>query len=78
MNLYRLVINRDEPQAAAPAQIITCPHCNARSIFCRSRTPAIDACGFETYSFACTECNAALAGVIDPSDDQLLLSEMAA
>jgi hypothetical protein len=43
----------------------------------RSAVPPIDECGFESYRFACHSCGAALAGIIDPADDQLLLSEVA-
>ena len=60
------------------AQAVTCPRCAASLTFDRSRTPCIDACGFESYSFECKECGAALAGIVDPYDDTLLLSEMAA
>jgi hypothetical protein len=47
-------------------------------MFCRSRTPQIDACGFESYRLECKECGLPLAGIVDPFDDTLLLSEMAA
>jgi hypothetical protein len=43
--------------------------------FWRSNPPQIDACGFESYRLDCPECGAALAGIIDPADDALLLSE---
>jgi len=43
---------------------------------CGSRTPNIDACGFESYSFECDECGARLAGIVDPHDNALLLSEL--
>ena len=52
-----------------------CPNCHARLRFHRSPTPDIDACGFESYRLDCRECGAALAGIIDPADDALLLSE---
>lgn len=38
--------------------------------------PEIDSCGFESYRFECRECGAHIAGIIDPADDTLLLSEM--
>jgi len=44
-------------------------------MFHRSRSPKIDSCGFESYSLACTACDVALAGIIDPCDETLLLSE---
>jgi hypothetical protein len=43
-------------------------------MFCRSSTPRIDACGFESYSLECKECGAPLAGIIDPYDEALLFS----
>lgn len=52
-----------------------CPHCHAGLNFRRSRTPDIDACGFESYRFDCPACGTALAGIVDPADDALLLSE---
>ncbi|HTY55345.1 MAG TPA: hypothetical protein VMB26_09095 [Candidatus Binataceae bacterium] len=52
-----------------------CPHCHAGLGFRRSQTPNIDACGFESYRLDCRECGAALAGIIDPADDALLLTE---
>ncbi len=55
-----------------------CPKCEARLLFARSRRPRIDSCGFESYRLACTDCGAQLAGIIDPADDALLLSELAA
>jgi hypothetical protein len=47
-------------------------------MFRRSAVPPIDECGFESYRFACHACGAPLAGIIDPADDQLLLSQVAA
>jgi hypothetical protein len=38
--------------------------------------PRIDECGFESRSFECEKCGATLAGVIDPFDETLLLSEI--
>jgi hypothetical protein len=52
--------------------------CGAHFTFCRSEDPLIDACGFESYTFACKECGAALSGIVDPLDDALLITEMAA
>jgi hypothetical protein len=64
-------------QLIAPAQTrsVACPSCAARLMFCRSNPPPIDACGFESYRLDCRECGAALAGIIDPADDALLLTE---
>ncbi len=52
-----------------------CPKCDVRLDFRRSANPDIDSCGFESYRLDCPECGAALAGIIDPADDALLLSE---
>ena len=57
---------------------LSCPGCGARFVFCRSEHPFIDACGFESYTFACEECGASLSGVVDPFDDVLLITKMAA
>ena len=57
-------------------QLIGCPKCSARLRFRRSRFPLMDSCGFETYSLECDQCGAQLVGIIDPVDDQLLLSEL--
>lgn len=66
----------DRPTTLGEAQVITCPKCNARFTFCRSRTPEIDSCGFENYSLECKECGAKLAGIIDPNEEVLLLSDL--
>jgi hypothetical protein len=68
----------DRVSARAKTQVIACPKCGAALTFRRSRVPFIDSCGFESYSFACSECAAPLGGIIDPSDDTLLLSELPA
>jgi len=63
-------ITADMPAAA-------CPGCSAQLMLRRSAAPLIDACGFESYQLACHACGAPLAGIIDPADDTLLLSEVA-
>jgi hypothetical protein len=45
-------------------------------MFRRSCAPNVNACGFESYNLECHECGARLAGIIDPYDDELLLSEL--
>jgi len=72
------VISRDESSAISATHVIACPKCTARLTFYRSRTPQIDACGFESYSLECKECGVPFAGIVDPFDDTLLLSEIAA
>ncbi len=57
-------------------RLIGCPKCFARLRFQRSSSPPMDSCGFETYSLECDQCGAQLIGIIDPVDDQLLLSEV--
>ena len=67
----------DRTGTAPEPQVVACPRCGAELIFRRSPRPLIDSCGFESYSFACGECAAALGGIVDPCDDTLLLSELA-
>jgi hypothetical protein len=38
--------------------------------------PHIDRCGFENYRSECVQCDTALAGIVDPSDNKLLLSQV--
>jgi hypothetical protein len=78
MSHYRIVQHRDDPNTALGAPPIACPKCSARFVFCRSGKPFIDACGFESYTLECHECGASLAGIVDPFDETLLISEMAA
>ena len=59
---------------AETPQVANCPHCDARLMFHRDRTPFIDSCGFESYSLECQECGVPLGGIVDPCDDALLLS----
>jgi hypothetical protein len=68
----------EEPSVPLGAQAIACPKCRARFVFCRSAEPFIDACGFESYTLECNECGASLAGIVDPDDETLLISEMPA
>jgi hypothetical protein len=67
-----------QADAQVDAQVIACPYCNARFAFSCSSTPVVDECGFESYRFECRECSAAFAGIVDPIDDTLLLTETAA
>ena len=75
---YEPAMGAERPNAIRATDVIGCPKCTARLTFSRSRTPQIDACGFERYSLECNECGASLAGIVDPFDDTLLLSEMTA
>jgi hypothetical protein len=78
MSHYRTVQSWDEPNTALGAQAVACPKCDAPFVFCRNSKPFIDACGFESYALECHECGASLAGIVDPFDETLLLSEIAA
>jgi hypothetical protein len=53
---------------------VKCPKCEASSKFFRAAFPHIDTCGFESYSFRCECCGSAIAGIINPLDDELLVS----
>ena len=64
------------PQRERFITYIACPKCSARLRFHRSSFPLMDSCGFESYSLECDQCGVQLVGVIDPLDDQLLLSEL--
>ena len=60
--------------ATPGAHVTTCPHCRAGLMVMGNSLPAIDSCGFESYSLACQQCGTPLAGIVDPADDTLLLS----
>jgi len=74
VGIVRTVMILEQPTALLEAQIVACPTCAARFMFSRTDAPDIDACGFESYRLACRECGTALTGIIDPSDEALLLS----
>jgi hypothetical protein len=78
MNRSRVIRKRPEPVKPHGGQLVSCPRCAARFAFRRSAHPAIDASGFESYTFACEECGASLSGIVDPLDDALLITEVAA
>ena len=65
---------RRSARAYDNAVIAICPNCKVGFKFARTTKPQIDSCGFESYSFRCTGCASSLAGIIDPSDDELLVS----
>jgi hypothetical protein len=53
---------------------VACPKCDASLKFYRSDKPHFDECGFEIYNLRCTACESMLIGIIDPADDELLLT----
>jgi phage FluMu protein Com len=53
---------------------VTCPKCKSRLKFIRPTLPNIDNCGFASHSLRCESCASLLAGIIDPSDGELLVS----
>jgi hypothetical protein len=56
------------------AILVTCPKCKRCSTFVRATLPHIDSCGFESHAFRCEWCASFLAGIIDPSDGELVVS----
>ena len=56
------------------ALLVKCPKCEATSKFFRTAFPHIDTFGFESHSFRCECCGSAIAGIINPLDDELLVS----
>jgi hypothetical protein len=77
MSHYRIIPERAEPGKPYSGQVVACPGCGASFVFCRSEHATIDACGFESYTFGCGECKASLAGIVDPFDETLLITEIA-
>jgi hypothetical protein len=66
----------DRHSSTRPSNNIPCcPKCRAILNFHRSTKPKIDSAGLESYQLHCQECGSALAGIIDPADDVLMLSE---
>ncbi len=78
MKHYCPTVNLADLTKALALPILACPACSARLAFRRNSMSRIDACGFESYSLECKECGVPFAGIVDPFDDTLLLSEMAA
>lgn len=70
------VMRKEATDFAVDTQATACPGCGVQLIFGRSATPLIDACGLESYRLKCNACGALLAGIVDPADDTLLLSEL--
>jgi hypothetical protein len=53
--------------------VLECPKCTTPLLFRRSCGPSIDGCGFESYRLDCPECDATVAGIVDPFDDTLMV-----
>jgi hypothetical protein len=60
--------NIEEPEE------LQCPHCGWLFAFQRNSIPGLSASGLETYELECRQCGVGLVGVVDPWDDQVLLS----
>jgi hypothetical protein len=56
------------------AIVAICPKCKRRSTFVRATLQHIDTCGFESHSFCWEWCANLSAGILDPSDGELVLS----
>ncbi len=55
---------------------VNCPKCKARLWLYGMLATSTDSCGFENYCLKCDACGIQFAGVVDPYDDVLLLSEL--
>jgi hypothetical protein len=56
---------------------VNCPTCKVCMLFLRGRDPLFDECGFESYRLNCDGCGARFCVTVDPSDQALLLSQIA-
>jgi hypothetical protein len=54
-------------------RVVECPRCAKPLVFCRASTLNVDSCGFESYRLDCPECDAKLAGIVDPFDEALMV-----
>jgi hypothetical protein len=50
------------------------PHCGRLLAFQRTSIPGLSAYGLETYELECRQRGVNLVGVVDPWDDQVVLS----
>ena len=55
-------------------RLIECPKCMAHFLFDQVPVPTISASGLEEYHLNCQRCGIALVGIVDPVDDELLIS----
>jgi hypothetical protein len=58
------------------SQAVRCPNCGYLIENWDIMIPIIDACGFESYSLSCEECEAQLGGIVDVEDGRLLLVKL--
>jgi hypothetical protein len=54
--------------------VAACPKCRVSLKLLRSSIPQFDSCGFENYFLQCESCQSSLAGVIEPINEELLIS----
>jgi len=73
-----MITETDELMACSRAHIAACPTCTAVFTLHRSPTPHMDECGFESYTIECSQCGTTLSSIVDPTDETLLVSEVAA
>jgi len=62
------------PNHKKKSRLIECPKCSAHFLFDQDRVPAISASGLKEYHLNCQRCGVALVAVVDPVDDELLIS----
>jgi hypothetical protein len=60
----------------AAASAIKCTRCKKTLHLWRQATPKLNSCGFECYTLECGGCRISLTGIIDPYDDEFLVSEI--
>jgi hypothetical protein len=53
---------------------VACPQCAVSLTVFGNENPYIDECGFESYRLKCGACGSALVGIVDPTDDELLVT----
>ncbi len=74
--LNKIMVAIRERTTRPALQTAICPRCGHHIPFDQTQLAEIDSSGFECYRFSCNACATPLAGVIDPYDGALLLSEL--
>jgi hypothetical protein len=64
----------NETPLARSYQTVACPKCHAKFRFYRRLSPPINEHGFESYNLECMRCGASILGIIEPVDNELVLS----